>query len=605
MLMTISSKNIYNSKSEIIWLFLFVAVTCFYLALAIQANSDLLDGRFVLFMDERITFDGVNNILHPEGIKHFFWSILDGNDHRYGRSLWNTIAIFSFIPELIFGEAGQILAGRMTQVVILVSAFILLSVTFVKHWALRFFLLTSLLALPYTSYYMTMPKPEPLQILFVALFLYFFNKKTMELGKRYWIFLGLAFGAKISTLPLAGIFILIASLQYFPNPDAQELSAKLSKTLLYFFVGLGVSVPILLPVIFATYLSFKVGNKISAKIHINKLVAIFVCFLIFNVIAKGITYITITKSGMGIWLSQTFGNSKHGTDLNSIGFGSWVDFFFSNWLIAPKEVTILLSVSCITLSIIFLTQSLKEKHLRQRFIQSTPLILIVGGGMLNLLIFVAVHRLWGFYLFPGMVLIIVGIFSVVERFTIIDNSIVGSYIKLKRVPSYYLSLLVLLLILVVTFNWWLPNSVTSYENLSLRSESKEYKKNYSAYLKITELLDYYGKNKKNQLIVLYDPVLFPVKSNNSYKIIPFWGPHANWKYSPDIIIFSEIHTLKNDLSQHTKSPNYKSMLIERSSYEKYVIREGESCLYEKCYQRLIELPNGGEILILVKPHQKL
>lgn len=54
---------------------------------SIAANFDLTAGRFSLFMDERITFDGVKKILHPDGFRSFIGSVV-GGDQRYGRSLW-------------------------------------------------------------------------------------------------------------------------------------------------------------------------------------------------------------------------------------------------------------------------------------------------------------------------------------------------------------------------------------------------------------------------------------------------------------------------------------------------------------------------------------
>ena len=87
-----------------------------YVFLATLANFDLTDGRFALYMDERITFDGVQRILYPESFAAFVQSVIDGGDHRYGRALWNSMAAASFLPSYIFGDQGQIIASRMLQV---------------------------------------------------------------------------------------------------------------------------------------------------------------------------------------------------------------------------------------------------------------------------------------------------------------------------------------------------------------------------------------------------------------------------------------------------------------------------------------------------------
>jgi len=65
-------------------------------------------------MDERITFDGVRNILHPDSLRHFIWSVFDGGDHRYGRSLWNSMAIFSFVPRFEWYEWTECVDGWWT-----------------------------------------------------------------------------------------------------------------------------------------------------------------------------------------------------------------------------------------------------------------------------------------------------------------------------------------------------------------------------------------------------------------------------------------------------------------------------------------------------------
>ena len=258
-----------SANAENTWFYLSMTLIALYLALAAAANADVTVGRFALFMDERITFDGVKNILHPKGCHHFIWSITDGGDHRYGRSLWNFMALFSFLPERFFGDAGQIFAGRMTGVLILLSAFVLLAVTFVKRWFLRFLLLASLLAMPYTDYYMSMPKPEPLQMLLLAAFLYFFKRNNMSFRGGYWIFLGLAFGTKISTLPMVGVFAIGASLNYLPRLDRLDMNESVRDVLCslgYFLLGLGLAVPILLPNILFYLVAFVAITRLAARL---------------------------------------------------------------------------------------------------------------------------------------------------------------------------------------------------------------------------------------------------------------------------------------------------------------------------------------------------
>ena len=101
-----------KNKITIIELISFFLIAIIFISLLIPANRDLVNS-FSLFMDERISFDGVSNILHPNGVSDFIWSITDGGDHRYGRIFWNSIAIFVFLPEYFLGEFGQIFFTRM------------------------------------------------------------------------------------------------------------------------------------------------------------------------------------------------------------------------------------------------------------------------------------------------------------------------------------------------------------------------------------------------------------------------------------------------------------------------------------------------------------
>ncbi|MCK9799076.1 hypothetical protein M1B34_15510 [Pseudomonas sp. MAFF 302030] len=112
----INQLKLKNNISGYLFSVLCMVGLVFFIYLATLANIDLADGRFVLFMDERITFDGVTRILHPDGIVNFFESVINGGDHRYGRILWNSIAVFSMVPEKLFGEFGQIFSTRMLQV---------------------------------------------------------------------------------------------------------------------------------------------------------------------------------------------------------------------------------------------------------------------------------------------------------------------------------------------------------------------------------------------------------------------------------------------------------------------------------------------------------
>ena len=186
-----------------IWGLLSALLIIGVLALTLWGNSGNLNPRF-LFIDEQITFYPIIKLLNPSGLDEFLWLASDGSDYRYGRILWNSIALIALIPAKLFGETGQIIASREAGVFFLLANYLLLTHTFIQKPAIRFLALFTLLCLPYSSYYMSMPKPEPIMLLCAALFLFFYKKNNLTLGKPYWIFIGMAFGAKISfLLPLA------------------------------------------------------------------------------------------------------------------------------------------------------------------------------------------------------------------------------------------------------------------------------------------------------------------------------------------------------------------------------------------------------------------
>lgn len=216
---------------------LLVGVGLMHLYYVVVANSDLTSGRHVLFMDEWVTFDGVKRILSSSSVVNFFWNIIDGHDHRYGRIHWNVTAFFSALPYYVWGDSGLIIAQRMTSASLQIAAYLILTWSFVKAPLYRLFTFAILLVLPVSSYYSHMPKPEPLQLLLLSLF---FREILVKRNIKFlpWLYLGLAFGAKISTLPY---FIFVFGVLFFIT---EEKKAWL-KSLGYGMAGFICAIPVL------------------------------------------------------------------------------------------------------------------------------------------------------------------------------------------------------------------------------------------------------------------------------------------------------------------------------------------------------------------------
>ena len=226
------------------WLYIgsLTILICSFLYAGTIANGNLLNPQN-LYIDESITFNGVKKILHPASFNEFIWAITDGDDHRYGRILWNSIALAAYIPSVFFGDIGQLFAGRMLQVALLICSFIILAHTFIESRLLRLGLVFTLAVMPFTTYFMTMPKPEPIMIFCLALFFYFYKKNNLEEAKPYWILLGIAFGAKISILPAIPILLFSALYNKILGRKPIETLRALLLTIFYIFIGFCLAIP--------------------------------------------------------------------------------------------------------------------------------------------------------------------------------------------------------------------------------------------------------------------------------------------------------------------------------------------------------------------------
>lgn len=583
-----TSSGIRTKLFDNLFLIACLTVLAFYLHLTISSNSDLADGRFALFMDERITFDGVKRILHPSGIVQFLDSLLNGGDHRYGRSLWNSIAIFSVIPERLFGDSGQIIAGRMLQVVLIIASYCVFAFGILRSWFLRFVLLVAMLSIPFSDYFMTMPKPEPLQLLFLAIFSYFFVKKSGEFS-WYWIFIGLAFGTKISTLPALLVFISISLVARSKSDLLGSYRKPLINAAKAFVLGVAIAVPILFVPLLLSVAGYFAFDWTTRKFSLGSVSRVFIA------ITEIIVVFLASRKILKVWISSTFLNTTHGADQASINALSWLDYFFDKWLVAPYVIGLMLFIFILVYLILHGVQILKSDGFNIDK-NTTAFAVAMAGLALNIAIIIGAKRLWGFYLYPGMVLMVAGIIMLV------DLSI-SEALKMDKRPlaslNRLLGYLFLYFLLVVSGLYWTPRAIDGLEKLSLRTNTSEYTSQYSSYKAFTDFLDHYNLTEGRRLRVMFTPSLFPPESNNKFEIVEFWGPYIEWSKEPDIIIFGIINTPRGKPTPRD-SPSYNDFLIEREGYEAHVADKGSACKSNPCFVRELELPNGGEVLVLSK-----
>lgn len=599
--------------------------------LSIRANLDLINGRYVLFMDERLTFDGVKRILHPESLLMLIDQIIDGRDHRYGRILWNLSSLFSFIPELIWGDAGQIFATRMTQAIAQLAAFTILVFTFLRSWILRGLGLWTLIALPFTAYYAIMPKPEPLQILFLSVFLLLSFKHSLRFG-YYWIFLGLAFGAKISVFTLIPFLILVGLIQQLNQPEWIDFPVQKDNQLgLKRSFQCGLLVLGIYQILYGINSwhnseAFASGNYFSSTLLVP--VAFGICLILAPLLTHimeqhqlfqapltwlrtlgifllgwGIAVPIIVfklPSSITIWLGRTFLATGHGADNTTINALSWIQYAFSSWSSIPPIFLALLALVSINILLITTVFAIRGRSLRlnplqikwNTFAATYPgLLLFVFSAFLAVPILVLVKRLWGLYLHAGSVLLVVAVLSCCER-------LIRDYLTKRSNRIILLSIFLYLILQVTSTTFYLvPAMATEMKAYAQQTSSPEYLQKHTEYDYLISLFNRIAQSFRRQLVISYDPRLFIPDSNNEWRIVEFWGPFNAWNLKPDLIVMYESRSpLANP--PPVGSVSYQPWLVAYESYRKHVSNENQACEASPCYSRLpSEVPG---LLILGK-----
>lgn len=315
-------------------------ILVFVITLISNLNLESSQG---LWIDEEITFFPIQKILQPFDLSEFWWLISEGGDYRYGRSLWNMMAAFSYFPAKIWGPVGQIIGGRQLQVLLLLLSFWLLSQTFIRTGYIKFLFVLTLCVIPYSSYYMSMPKPEPELLFFAALFLYFYVKNRGTLGGIFWIFLGLSMGSKISFLPPALIFFGISLYLTIQNTNFKEVYTKAGLSLFFIAIGFCLAIPVFFkllilasyPILVLIFL-FKAFSKKNA-------VATFLGIIIFIVALLQLGLIPSLKSTsvlevllpMKLWYLSTLGSVNEGGLGPNYNLINWLAFIPRQWLKTP------------------------------------------------------------------------------------------------------------------------------------------------------------------------------------------------------------------------------------------------------------------------------
>ena len=215
---------------------------------------------------------------------------------------------------------------------------------------------------------------------------------------------------------------------------------------------------------------------------------------------------------------------------------------------------------------------------------------LISGSLLLIAIFLGTHRLWGFYLYPGFVLILLGVILITEA-VVQDQDFLYNF-KFILILSKIVSISILLIALI----YWLPKNVESLINYSNREKNKIYLEEIHSYNKAVAFLKTQSPSNGRLLRVMYTPSLFLPESGDFYKIIDFTGPYK-WNENQDDILILGISNTPRGHSYAPDSPEYKEHLAERSGYFDHVASVHGVCLKSPCFKRVMLLDNGAEILV--------
>lgn len=328
-------------------------------------NMQLLDNSNINFAlaghDEYLTVREVYSILNPLSMKHFFMAIISGDVLYYGRIMFYTDALIAFIPFKLFGITGLVYTIRMLHTLMVVGGLVILGHTFLKDWKYRLLFYVSTLTLYYSAYFLMVPKPEPIQLLTLALFFYYFKKYNYQFGK-FFILLGIAYGIKFNVLTILPLIFILPFL--FQKINIQLLK-KLSFGLLYFFLGLVIAVPCLLlaPV-----------KPVFLKSYIN----------------------------------ATFANTSQYDDDSSLGIVQWLsDGFFGayngGWIFGIFLIALVVLIVYLGLKKLLTFKSIP-----------VSLLFVSFGLLLILPVILFTGRLWPHYLWTGYVFLMLGCIDFVQ-----------------------------------------------------------------------------------------------------------------------------------------------------------------------------------------------
>ena len=431
------------------------------------ANLDARAGRHDLFMDETIFFDNVTAIYRAAGVRNTTEALLVGPDQRYGQIGFLICAATGAIPYQAGDESALVLAIRSTCLVCLLTSYLLFGLCLLRLAPQRPWLalgtVTMCLVLPGTVYYGTMPKPEPFQLLAIALFAWTALGRGNCTG---WpaLFLGMAFGAKISTLPL---LVVWAPLVWW---DCRNSPCRLGDLV-------------------------RTGSWMTAG----------------AVLAEPAILLNIKS-----YLASTFLNTTHGADRAEIGVGAWMRFI-GDGLLGYSGAALAGFVAALTGLVIWQGSTSIRRHgtaILEQPGAAQAFLFFAGGGLTLTLVLFQVHRLWHFYLHPGLVLLIFG-----GAFALTWENAINRWIRVG-----------LILAILGFISQGLTDQHRKVTKLAHRSQGADYQLQDRTYRQVLELIHRFIDGSGERLGVIIDPYLWDPGELPWMHRVCAWGPRYPWAY---------------------------------------------------------------------------
>lgn len=336
---------------------LFVLV---FLGLAWRLNTMFLIGSnindVIAGHDEYIAVKEVYSILHPASLKHFFMALISGNALYYGRIMFYVDALIAWLPDMIWGVKGMVMSIRMFHAAMIIASILILAFTFINKTGLRWLFIFGSITLYYTMYFIMMPKPEPMQLLFLAWFLNRFKASGWNFGLHF-ILLGIAYGLKFNVLLLMPLIYMVP---VFSNGLQNIKSAILQgfKSLGLFIIGIVIALPCL---------------------ALSPLKPIF----------------------LRTYLHETFEGTQKTYDDTGLTFAKWLFNGLGDTYLGVSA----LAIPFLVFALILLVMDLKSSHAKKDY--SSPL-LILSGLIMVLVIMLNTKRLWPHYLWTGYIFVLLG-----------------------------------------------------------------------------------------------------------------------------------------------------------------------------------------------------